>query len=514
MHQTGGKNIQFISQKKLYEKHSFHYKSNSDVKHLSTAFKTEQGSCIGSVLFCLRTNRKMKNKKREIQVKMLKKIFHNFASNTTAHGFQFVISTKRWYVKSFWLLVISASFAMFCYQAKKLVIQYLDVPIMTKTYIEEAGLQHFPLVAVCNRNAITKQQFPELLRTDAFKEKKNLLKGLNGKDKLKNKLQSFYRFYQGTNMIIAHNGTSIYQYGHSFNDTIQSCVYSEITNCKTKQYWRQFWHWKFGNCFAFNSDIDGKGEKRKILQAQVGINNALKLTIKINRDEYLPWLADSIGAVLHVSPQGKDVDLLYHGVSLQPGKVHYAGIEKYKRIRVDKFKNNSCIEDYVSIQPPIKAQQKITKHSKVQCRDNCFQRRYELLCNCTVDVRHAVFYPICAHEHVECMVNVSILLKEESCFSACMAPCKEINYPVELTYGDYNDHNEHDLRKDDVLDLYVYFKTFEVKVIEDQLYYTWGNLLADIGGHMGLWCGYSWLTVVEFVSLFAIVISRSVKLLF
>ena len=56
--------------------------------------------------------------------------------------------------------------------------------------------------------------------------------------------------------------------------------------------------------------------------------------------------------------------------------------------------------------------------------------------------------------------------------------------------------------RENLLKITFYFKELEFAVIEDEVYYELANLFADIGGQMGLFNGFSFLTFFEFFFLF------------
>ena len=47
----------------------------------------------------------------------------------------------------------------------------------------------------------------------------------------------------------------------------------------------------------------------------------------------------------------------------------------------------------------------------------------------------------------------------------------------------------------------IFFNTFNVKVWEEKVFYKIENLLGDIGGQLGLFSGFSVITVFEFIFL-------------
>lgn len=112
-----------------------------------------------------------------------------------------------------------------------------------------------------------------------------------------------------------------------------------------------------------------------------------------------------------------------------------------------------------------------------------------------------------------------------NCYNVCLPPCDQLIYHKIVStalwpsdpYMDYILHkvNETDLKnrtfeskesqkrfiQTNFLRLEIYFESFDFLEFVTQPKYDWGNLLGDIGGHLGLWLGFSLLTVMEVMEL-------------
>ncbi|XP_057297836.1 acid-sensing ion channel 1C-like [Hydractinia symbiolongicarpus] len=456
------------------------------------------------------------SKEERKHIPSFSEIFTKFADNTTAHGFAHIASTKKCFVKFFWSLLIIGCLAYLCYQIRILILQCLKRPIATKIWLENEDGQDFPIVAICNRNSIKKDKLPELLNTPAFKPKLQVFAKLRNTTHVTSlaRHELFTHLNQATSLIATQNGSMVYQYSNSFNETILSCSYAQTYDCKKHVHWRQFWHWKYGSCFAFNTGVDQNGKKVKLFTSKAGKGYALSLTIGVNQSQYINQITNEVSAIMYVGAHGVKESLYNEGVSFQPGQIYYAVIQKKKRIRVDRFNNKSCIDHYKTKRSSLDAQPLLTKHSVDLCQEQCYVSNYQRLCNCTTTYNPATNnYPPCGHGESSCMGDVSAMLKNESisCLKKCRYACDSTHYSVVLTSAGYLVGSEKQRNRDDLLDVQVYFKSLEVEVTEDHVIYTLTNLLSDIGGQLGLWCGYSVLTIVEVLGLLLLTLLTSVK---
>ena len=136
-------------------------------------------------------------------------------------------------------------------------------------------------------------------------------------------------------------------------------------------------------------------------------------------------------------------------------------------------------------------------------------------CNCILPHLPKIYHlsRICNSTDEKCYqrVNDKYANDEIDCLKSCLPPCQEINYETDISFSKYtsiaktkeNGERIEQVRqnREDILKVNVYLKSLDVKITEEQMTYKIENLLSDIGGQLGLFSGYSVLTVVELVSL-------------
>lgn len=65
--------------------------------------------------------------------------------------------------------------------------------------------------------------------------------------------------------------------------------------------------------------------------------------------------------------------------------------------------------------------------------------------------------------------------------------------------------------RQDTIKVNIYFKSMTMRIIREKISYEFIDLVADIGGQLGLFSGYSVLTLIEFLFLFFTIIKFIVK---
>ena len=169
--------------------------------------------------------------------------------------------------------------------------------------------------------------------------------------------------------------------------------------------------------------------------------------------------------------------------------------------------------------PPFKDRCRQYKRPSTQplCRSECEQNITMSLCSCVTRItRYNLEMPQCnaTNPNTRCCVAMSKKKADEIC--DCPLPCEETVYyirasssvwPSPLNYEkrkkehkmlnktpdflSYKDFRETNLR------LRVYYDTFHYNIYEQTPLYQRFEIFSQIGGHMGLWLGFSIAVIIE-----------------
>ena len=155
------------------------------------------------------------------------------------------------------------------------------------------------------------------------------------------------------------------------------------------------------------------------------------------------------------------------------------------------------------------------KYDAKSCSLKCFSEEMEKTCNCIwYDLPKICHLSrICNSTDRKCYQRVrdKYVKGEIECLKSCLPPCQEINYETDISFLKYPNiakakENRERIEKvrqvrEEIIKVKVYFKSLDVRVTEEKMTYAMEDLLSDIGGQLGLFSGYSVLTVIELVSL-------------
>lgn len=306
---------------------------------------------------------------------------------------------------------------------------------------------------------------------------------------------------------------------------IKECKWKDYYDCSPAKWWTPVWHYRYGNCYAFNMVDTTTSAKHKSRRKNnnsstqinllhvtgAGPDQGLKLKLRLNQDEYLDgYLVDTAAIVMHIGEQESRIEPHLNGYSLAPNFEHNIALSKTKVVRADPFNNGSCLpHSELNMGNRSFSNQYIRKYSKHACREMCLAKMQIENCGCSsywlpslnANRTCGLSDISCADEWWERSIN-----GELPCLHVCRQPCDETKYEMKTSFRNYPikkrypvDDDTRQQEEDETLKVLVYFETLETQVIEDQEYYFMENLLGDIGGQLGLFSGVSALTVVELI---------------
>ncbi|XP_066955766.1 uncharacterized protein [Macrobrachium rosenbergii] len=299
---------------------------------------------------------------------------------------------------------------------------------------------------------------------------------------------------------------------------ITSCSYDHKT-CS----FRDFYQWQsdtYGNCYTFNSpnlfdEVNGTFVKRPLLRtSKSGYQNGLRLTLNLDAENYVSLLSPDMGVrvVVHtpsITPIPEE-----EGFSSPPGFLTSIGIQMKNINRVGQPHGNCHAKNWENFH---------RDYSQKSCRLLCLEKKIQEECGCANainDLLQALNSPLprCNPTNITqdlCrQVQKKVITDGRLC--TCPPACEELIYNPLLSMNQINQKFYRLLKNkksiyvgDDVCSgsglstarLHIYLESLLTEVITESPAMSFNDLLANVGGHLGLFIGLSLVTVVELAEL-------------
>ena len=382
----------------------------------------------------------------------------------------------------FWLCILIMSSILLGYVLYDRINELSEQPISTALTFYQDNDQDFPAVTFCSNDFIRRSRYNKmnldfignLTFYDTNKECDEILK---------NKPSGFTEGYREWVL----NG------GYQLEDILDECTFmgyecdlSEIITTPSLT----------GLCHTFNS-----GKKGKVLKAQgTGFVTGLDLKFKFDRDESIGSFTVDFGVRVIIHPQGVPPRVEDEAISVGPGHSAYIGIRKI--ITVDESSFRNCSEEVEGWNYFAEFD-----YSYPACLEDCVFTSLSDKCNCnefadfnTPDSSERKQLKNCTIDDYCCEQGIFIEASSRNPKDCnCPQPCKYDTYDTIISYGEFPDHRVTTpyLPKPTELAAYIYFRTLTVEQRITSDSYTWPALIADIGGQLGLFLGFTALTFIE-----------------
>ena len=319
--------------------------------------------------------------------------------------------------------------------------------------------------------------------------------------------------------------------GYQIEDMLFDCEY-DGHYCSIHDF-VQFYNPFLGNCFTFNSHW----KNASIRSADyTGRRYGLQLSINVDQDEYGESTAPNLAGVLvllhnrHKMPFPED-----EGVMLMTGQFALIGIRKVK-IKRQPSPYSDCIQNHDPFSRDVYEELYNVQYDKSGCLKTCRQKYIIKTCRCA-----SAYYPksgiafggegnivdvcnISNNDTSDCLYAANIHFNNANFDCNCPSACKEeefhptiskVAWPTAVNEDEtmsqlksacphlyktsQNRESDVVVTRNNFIRLSVYFKDLRYEQITEVPIYTWPKFLADLGSCIGLWMGFSILTIIEFV---------------
>lgn len=281
-------------------------------------------------------------RKEEVQ-KERAKLFEDFVSGVTLHGFRFMFDDKHCVRRFIWFILISSLFSCSVYLFHGIVrdyAQFKTVTVMTKEHNLAKEIE-FPTITVCPFNSKSETKLRETLKfLNLPGDFINMMDGMEPSD-------IFFDPQMGPliEQLVKSNtsvSTLMTLYELNYNDWTSGNIVSTISNppcqffgnvCTEQDFKRaRTWHSK-NDCLQFNGFNKTTGARKPILYSEgtQGLNLVLDLH---NDDEFSP-LVNLQGAIVTFSSYGYPYKVLERtkAINLHPGQMTFLKLST-KKVRV------------------------------------------------------------------------------------------------------------------------------------------------------------------------------------
>ncbi|XP_077861953.1 degenerin unc-8-like, partial [Saccoglossus kowalevskii] len=298
--------------------------------------------------------------------------------------------------------------------------------------------------------------------------------------------------------------------GHQLNDFVLDCTFDDV-ECDMEKDFRTFYDDRYGNCYQYN--YKEPDDPDQLLSTKTGVKYGLKLTLFTEQEEYISVYGRDSGARVVIHPPYMTAMPWSEGITIEPGKITSIGI-KETRVYRQPAPYGTCVTtthyetDY-------------GKYYKASaCEESCIQDRMMEYCRC-VDtmLRNASRCMLLNRTQDTCRQLMYYALQQNILGCECQEACKELYYETSISQSlwpsnTYLKHllkqihaenpktlNINDLEsvRQNLIRIELYFDELNFEAITEKPEISEEVLLSSIGGSLGLFCGFSFLTIVEFI---------------
>ncbi|XP_070541709.1 amiloride-sensitive sodium channel subunit alpha-like [Ptychodera flava] len=475
---------------------------------------------------------------------------------TTAHGLPRIEAADKLVRKLYWAFIVVAGLGMFIWQSSVIITKYYARDTTISIEMKFDTSLDFPAITICNMNPVKLQSLerdPYLMSLVGYdndeddnltgrrrRRKRNVetptpaqlttappsevttVRYVNWDNKdlnFESQNGDFVMAEEVQVYLASMNYTSRERYGHMLNDFLFDCSWMGYP-CSPRNF-SHFFNYMYGNCYTFNSGIGSV-----LSTSKSGPLYGLSLELYIEEEEYIPELQQSSGVRVIVHSQGLMPFPEDDGFLAAPGFKTSVGL---RQLRLDRQPHpySECVDTIYGPDNIFKDFFE-TYYSRKACEKDCLNWAVQFHCNCT-DLRYRYFqdYPVCdisQQKVVDCINTVQGKLENgqlsPTCPNTCSQPCSEITYEATVSNAvwpnsayrnvllrdlmqtsseiRYKVEADDTFISDNMVKIDIYYNDLNYEAIGENVAYTGGDVISNLGGQVGLWIGVSVMTCFEF----------------
>ena len=452
------------------------------------------------------TKQNVENRKKYFlgfRIKEAKEAFLEWSSRTDMNNYGKIFEYKgNILAQIIWIIIFLVLSGLTVVLIQQSISAYLSYAV-TSTYetIYESPVE-FPAITVCAGNPFTTLKAVNLFEELAFNYSLD-----------SSRLSELIELAKMFTANPSYGNENRKKMGLSF-DNIESCQFDKL-DCKNDLHW--IWLYDYGNCFQFNSGLNFSNQKIELAKNSrfdKGYGLKIKFT-NIMRQERI--FDNSL-----IKFENHNFVLLVHNESnifSSSSKLSYIKtafkLSLYlKRVLISKQPTpySDCIDlsSYSSVLYDYIIQSNYS-YRQIDCLDLCIQQKIISECGCyNLKYRdlNTQVNPCLNLTQFECANNQIINFDSAECIASyCPLVCTSIEYDLENSVGDIE--NEPFLSSfffDDSSLLTVTYSSLKYTQITELPQTTLINLLAQLGGSLGMFISFSVFTLFESIELLVLIL--------
>ncbi|XP_077864394.1 uncharacterized protein LOC144349923 [Saccoglossus kowalevskii] len=296
--------------------------------------------------------------------------------------------------------------------------------------------------------------------------------------------------------------------GHQREDLILQCSYDQ-RDCATSDFYN-FQDNVYGNCYTFNHGNDGSDLKRA---TNTGSEYGLKLTLFTEQSEYISIFGQESGVRFMVHDPFTTPFLGDMGIDAKTGTATSVIIKQREEKRASPPWGNCTDKAYVDSGE--------YHYSLLACQKDCLHTRMYEKCGCLYFFSN--HKPACDVQNKTqdaCVQLMYYFYQKGKLGCDCQQPCSITEYQKMLSLTSWpsrpfsprllssllavnpkvrtiSDQDDNGISMN-LARVKIYFESLNFERVSEVEDYPFNQLMADVGGALGLWVGLSIITVIEF----------------
>jgi hypothetical protein len=464
--------------------------------------------------------------------KNLKTLLVEWSLLSTFHCYPKIFQTKNIYAKLTWSLLFLIFSCLTFWFVVKGILDFLEYDVVTKIRVISQQSITFPTITICDSSLFTTKESEQLLEHAKLLDEKfyeNDGKKHSDFDLILNQMENLVDFVYSQAPTL--NDQAKMSLGFPFETLNQRCLF-DLAGC-SKFEW--IFSYKWGNCYQFNVD---QFKKTTFAGQKFGLE--LYLGPLKNANKFSTSISSGLRVFIHdgsfLAPSAKEI-LIEMGkqtnIEIRKTLTSKAPSPHSQCQDLNDFESNSF--NYVKYIN--------TTYRQRDCKDFCMQEFIIEKCDCFFTLLPVLLVnnnnnkakmPCLNKTQFNCVdsyfLNVQSRTKAtEKCELECPLECDTITYDWSMSTLDYPSTNLFNTirnnskfysnysfteYKESHLVLNVYYPSVEQLEIIEIPKTSFAELLANLGGVLGIFLGFSIFSVVEFFELIFYVFNLYFKRLF